>query len=113
MSQSELADEFVFSDEIIELYNLICQEDDPDHRATMMIDLAEMFVQSVDVTDHELSEGVHDMVRAVLRDRMYYDQSSMSLARSLMRVLPIFLEKDQTLIESTDIPDSESGSQPN
>ena len=112
MSDSNLGDDFVFSDEMIQLYELILEEDDPDRRVTMMIDLADMFVTSIDPSDIELSEDVYDMVRAVLRDRMHYDQSSMALARCLMRVLPAHLEEQNTLIEDTSIPD-DSGSQPN
>lgn len=85
----ELA-EMIFSTEMVDLYQLILEESDPDRRKVMLIDLAEMYLLEVDHSDETIPEYIFNLVNGLQRDRIIYDASSLELARELMRNIPAF-----------------------
>lgn len=84
--------EVMFSEEVLSLYEEVCEAADKYERADFMIELAKQFCGDADDTDEYLGEDIHALLTEVIQNRVVYERSAMALGRLLMRHIPAYLE---------------------
>jgi hypothetical protein len=94
--------DMLFSNRVTEIYEAIVDMTDPDDRAELMLELAQVFVEDTDDTDQSLGEDVHDLLSDFIEQRMKFERSSMRLARVLMRTLPAYVEAHADMVVEED-----------
>ncbi len=95
MSSSDKADEEVltlpFPDRVLNVYRQLSEAEDPNDRYMLSRELAEIFAETHDPTDPNLTDIYHQYFEEFDHAKLAYDQAALKVARLASQVIEQYL----------------------
>jgi hypothetical protein len=92
-----------FSDDVLALARRVLQHDSGEERNTLILELADLYVQESDVGDLSVPEDLHVFVEDCLQAETQVTSANLRLGRFLLRAVEAFNNHQQGINE--DLPD--------